>query len=422
MSVQQFLQVAIRECAENLSIPPSDVDYSQLTAYLKEINEGMSNDEKREMKVMGGFNAIKTAHYPKTFDAVTDADLKKHRIRQLAKANEAEAKDNIFNKSLAQTLDSLLSKHLSGKITPSGYAVKTSHPNIKREVNICLSDLHFGDFMDPAKGLMQYGQTEAARRLAKVVKQVIEYKAQYRHETSLRVHLLGDIIHGKLHDPQASDELSHQMVMAMHLLTQAIATFAKNFPTVTVHCVSGNHGRNPMRHPKHATYDKYDSYETVVYHGLKLAASNLKNVTFDIPKSPYVTFNSFDARVFGTHGDTVFNVGRMWDMINASSLEQQINRINAAQPKQKEFKLFFVGHIHMGSLVHLQNQVKLITNGALVPSDEYSRSIGMFESTCGQTMWESTPGHVVGDYRFIEVNDADTDSSLDAIIRPFTGL
>lgn len=412
----------IHDTSKSLNISPSDVTYSQFRSELKQRGIVFSNNDAVILGKAGGFNTIKWAHCPKVLGDIDALDTAKVLLKAQAKVNVDSLKNHVEDKMFLDSLDSLLHKRLGGKIVPSGYSLNKSRAPIHREVNICLSDLHIGAHLTKDEGFMAYGHTEEARRVAQVVKQVIEYKLQYRNESLLRVHLLGDIIQGKLHDVQSGDTQTEQIVTAIDILSQAIAVLAKHYPKVVVHCITGNHGRNQVRHRVLAVQGKYDSHETTIYHALRIAASNLKNVEFDIPKKAYVTFDSFGMKVFATHGDTIFDVGQMWNTINVNTLERQINRINASQPKQEEYKLFFVGHIHMGSLVHLPNHVKLITNGALIPSDDYAQSIGMFENTCGQTLWESTPGHIVGDYRFIEVEGADQDATLDKIIKPFKGL
>lgn len=153
---------------------------------------------------------------------------------------------------------------------------------------------------------------------------------------------------------------------------------------------------------------------------MKQALRHLPNVTVLIPKTPYLVYESFGMKAFGTHGDTVLNPGNPGSSINIRSIENQINRINASLKDSEEYKLFFVGHVHVGSFTQLPNGATFVTNGALIPPDSYSVSIGIFENSCGQTLFESVKGYIFGDYRFIRVNSyTDKDKSLDKIIKPF---
>jgi hypothetical protein len=106
-------------------------------------------------------------------------------------------------------------------------------------------------------------------------------------------------------------------------------------------------------------------------------------------------------------------------------MRKQINEINSSEITRgkKGYKLFAVGHVHVGSITHLPNGAILMTNGCLLPPDYYAVSRGNFHTACGQWIWESVENHIVGDHRFLVVNEnTDKDSSLDGIIVPFSGF
>jgi hypothetical protein len=330
--------------------------------------------------------------------------------------NERVARDTLF----IQQVEEAAKVVFANKITPTGWSLKKSDAPTERALNLILSDLHFHALLDDTEGPHNYGPIEEARRLAKIVLETAEYKVQYRKETELNLSIIGDIIQGQLHDPRDGAPLAMQVAAAAHLLVQAIAFLASQFPKVKVRCATGNHGRNPGRHKDRAVLQKHDSIETMLYVALKHGVAHIKNVTVDIPKTPYLTYKVFDKRIFGTHGDTVLNPGNPGQAIKVNALEQQINRINASLPDAEEYSVFFCGHVHVGSLVHLPNGSTLITNGCLIPSDAFAVSIGLFEVTCGQTLFESVKGYAAGDYRFIYVDKAtDKDASLDKIIAPY---
>lgn len=345
----------------------------------------------------------------------------KDAVKAARKAAVREAREESFWKKLEEVTSRVFKKTV---IAPVGFAapkLKGAATSIKRELNVLISDTHFGSDLDPRYTPTRYGTIEEARRLAQVVKKVCETNRHFRKETRLRVHLAGDIIQNQLHDARDGDISAAQVARAIHLLTQAIAVFASEFPEVLVDTATGNHGRNTGRHKDRATYEKVDSLETMVYFAVKTATKHLPNVSFEITRKPYLSYESFGRTCFGTHGDTVLNPGWPGQNINTKSLEAQINRINAARlPSADEYKLFFVGHVHTGLLLHMGNGVVFITNGALIPSDQYSTSIGLFENQCGQWMWESTPEELISFSHFIRVGtDTDQDASLDRIIQPF---
>lgn len=325
------------------------------------------------------------------------------------------AKDHLFKQQIEDVLDLCLERK---------YFCKEYKPRKKkateRVLNLMLSDLHFGAALDPREVPVQYGHVEEARRLAAVVRMVADWKLQYRDETELRVHLLGDIIQNQLHDPRDGAPLAEQAAAAMHLLTQAVVFLASQFKKVTMDCTPGNHGRNVARHKDRATNQKWDSIENIIYYGVKTATSHLKNVTVNIPYTPYYTYEVFGMTGFMTHGDTVLKPGFPSSTIDIAGIRKQINEINAKLGPDKKHVLFGCGHVHCHSCTKLPNQVTFITNSCLIPTDAYAQSIGIIDTSCSQTVWESVPGRMVGHRCEADVDEhTDKDKSLDALIKPF---
>ena len=308
------------------------------------------------------------------------------------------------------------------KLVPSGYALKKKSVKEKRIDNLLLSDTHFGANLDVREVGHSYSHVEESRRLAKICVDTVEYKTRYRDESTLFVHLAGDIIQGQLVDPRDGNPLAQQCAAAIRLLAQAISFFSKHFPKVEVFTTTGNHGRNTARHRERATCQKWDSIEQIIYVALQEAARPLKNVTVHLEYQPYYTYAAFDKYGFVTHGDTVINPGYPGKSIDVLNVRKQINEINASLKGDKRYSLFAVGHVHVGSMTYLPGSV-FISNGCLIPPDAYANSIGIFDSECGQYLWESVPEYIVGDSRLLRVNEeTDKDRSLDKVIQPFSGL
>jgi predicted phosphodiesterase len=296
--------------------------------------------------------------------------------------------------------------------------------NVKRYVNLVLSDLHFGSDIDGKHtGGPSYGTVEEARRFALVIRDACEYKRDHRAETSLHVMLLGDIIQNQLHDKRDGDLLAIQATRAIHLLVQGLALLSEAYPQVQVTCLTGNHGRFTEIHKSRAVLHKFNSLETVIYYACKAALSHVKNISFTIPESPYTSISQFQSRIFATHGDTVLTPGNPGKVIKIEKLEQEINSINAALPDSQEYKIFITGHVHTASLTYLLNGAIMMTNGCLVPQDEFAVSIGLLEQQCGQWLFETTEKYPVGDVRLLKIpRTTDGDASLDKLITPWQGL
>lgn len=347
--------------------------------------------------------------------------VNKDRKTKANSVSTVAARDHLFLEQLTTSLETVFSKKLP---TPTYNSSKKSKTKIQRILNLILSDLHYGSRFDTQETNSAYGPIEEARRTAAIVKQVVDYKPQYRDETELYVHLLGDIIQNSLHDPRDGAPLAEQAATAIRILIQALSFLALNFPKVTIFCTTGNHGRNKARHKDRAVNQRWDSIETIIYVAVKEALAIYPNVKVNIPLTPFYTFSAFDQRGFMTHGDAVIRGGFPSKAIDVSSVTKQINTINTAflAKKEQPCSLFAIGHVHTGSLTHLPG-AKFMSNGCLLPPDAYALSIGIFETACGQQMWESVPGHIVGDSRFVQVNEeTDRDASLDKIIQPYNGF
>jgi hypothetical protein len=322
-----------------------------------------------------------------------------------------------------ERLEGTIQKVFKNKIVPGGYSVKKVKKATERIVNVLLSDLHFHSLLDPRELPMAYGAVEEARRLGAITQQVAEYKRQYREETTLYMHILGDIIQGQLYDMRDGAPLAEQCSAAIYLLVQSIQYLASQFPKVVVFTNPGNHGRNTARHQQRATNQKWDSIETIIYYAIKMACKSLPNVTVNMTRQPYYAAKAFNKMGFYTHGDTVINPGYPGKAINVESVRKQINEINAGAVDRgdQEYSLFAVGHVHVGNITHLPNGAIFMSNGCLIPPDGYATSLGIFETATGQQIWESVQDHIVGDARFATVDKhTDKDSSLDKIIKPFT--
>lgn len=415
MSASNFIALLMQDCAISLKIEPSELVAGQFKEYLLETEQVV------DMNSLGGFNLIKDAHFPPT---PTNTKIEKKRVALQATANRKLGNVLLDKKYVLETTEKFAARVFSGRVIPNKNLFNGSKYKHNRIVNVVLSDLHIGSDLKKSKtGALDFGTLEESRRLAAVVKEIINYKPQYRKETELELLLLGDIIQGQLHDQRDGAVLAEQKCRAMHLLTQFVSQLAIYYPKIRVRCATGNHGRNTSRHRERATLDKYDSHETEIYYAVKNACSRLTNVEIFIPLTPYVSYEVFGKRILCTHGDTVLNPGNPASAINIKLLENQINKINASLSDSEEYAVAIVGHVHTASMTHLGNGTVMITNGALIPVDQFAVSIGCLESTCGQWMFESVKNYPVGDSRLIKVDaKTDKDTSLDSIIKPWSGF
>lgn len=420
--VSRYIAEEIGKAAEGQGIEPIDMTWYQFKKHI-DLHWGENNAgiKAHHITQAGGYNRIRDAHFP--VGKPTRVQVEKLKMATYAAHNRKVASVFAEQQIYAENLEGLAASVFKGMATSRGAPPKMTK-DVERAVTVVLSDLHFGsDIGAEETGVQSYGKTEEARRLAKIAREVATYKPQYRSKTKLNVLLLGDIIQGHLHNVRDAADHAEQEARALRLLIQFITYVAAHYGEVDVYCATGNHGRNKNLHRERATSKKYDSHETFIYYSVMQACSNLKHVKFHIPKTPFVTFSCLGHRFFATHGDTVLNPGNPGKAIPIGSLENQTNRLNSVLPDAEKYAAFIVGHVHVGSLTHLQNGGVMLTNGPLVPPDPFCISIGIPEANCGQWLFETVAGYPVGDARFLQVDkDTDADATLEKIIAPWQGF
>ncbi len=352
-------------------------------------------------------------------------DILQERSREMAqKAVEKENKqatDYLAKQEFAlERMEKLAEKFSSRLWVPEYKGKKAKH--VERRVNLILSDLHYGADLDPKLVTFPYFAVQESRRTAAICAQVADYKRQYRAETELEIHLIGDIIQGKLHDVQNAADLTKQFDRALHNLIYGIEFLATEYRKVTVRTSVGNHGRDISRHPERAMQDKYDSNEFRIYRALKYRFAKVPNIEMQTPMRGFYIYDQFGQKGVMTHGDTIFNPGYPGKMVDVQRLSTQINAFKLADDANRDAILFGMGHVHTAMDVKVGDNT-IITNGCLIPTDEYAQSIGIYKTACSQQLWETVPGHMFGDHRRLDIGkDEDDDSSINKIIPVWTSL
>lgn len=369
-----------------------------------------------QMRKVGGFSAIKKVFFEKELekDRAATGEVKELRKKYLKTEKELEQRE-VFIEKLREAVASIPPV----KLKPYTPSVKKK---INRVVNALLSDLHFGSDLDERETGHKWGKVEESRCFAKVVKNICNYKLQYRAETKLVVSILGDIIENDLHGASSAAPLHEQACRAIHLLSQGIARFSEAYPQVEVYFAVGNHGRDTGVHHGRATSQKWNAIESTIYYAVKTACRHLTNVKFTQPLTPWVIYEACGHKIYNTHGDTNFAVGNPGSSVNIKSIEGSVNRLNSALKDDEKYAVVGIGHVHLSLSTQLPNGTFVIMNGALVPPNSYAQTFGIMKSPQNQVMWETTSEFAVGDQRFINANGAEKDKTLDEFIKPFDGI
>lgn len=404
---EQQVARSISKVAKDSGVDPIDLDFNTW-------KKNATPDEYTSYTSLGvEFRVVKKANFKAKTVNTTKFD-----IRARAKQNDLSIARVEKETMFLDRFEEVASRVFKDKLVVGPYRAKPK-AKVDRIANLILSDIHFGSDLDGRHTFIKYGTVEEARRLAKVTRDTCEYKRQYRDNTTLNVHLLGDIIQNSLHDPRDAADLAEQINRATWSLSQSLAALCNQFPHVNVFCVPGNHDRWPGVMKRDINH-KDDSAANTIYFALNLiVGQKCKNVNFFVPEMPLYEVQLFDKRAMFTHGDTVFNFGFPGSTIDIKGARKQMNEWNGRRDVKDHISLFFIGHVHTGVYVRLPTGI-LMTNSSLIPSDEYAISSSIPYTANGAWLFESVPGRVVGDMRFLEVDETtDRDESLDSIIKPY---
>lgn len=299
---------------------------------------------------------------------------------------------------------------------------------ISRTIIAHMSDMHYGVNIEPKEvaGVNAYNWTIAAERTAFFCEQTATYKLEHRKETELVLLLNGDGIAGVIHGQEGKhiDLITTQISGSLHILTQAISYLASHYGKVRVVGTTGNHSRMMHKADKgRASQQKWDSFETIIYVGLKHALKSHTNVSFTVDEAPFTILEAQGHKFLITHSDTVFNVGNVSKSLNINSLKQKVNDYNVALAKADHISAVLVGHLHQPTVHQLDNGVFIFVNGCLSGVDPFCQSIGigLTQSRAVQQIVEVTKDFAVGDMRFVQTDKGDGLKRLHSIVKPFEG-
>jgi hypothetical protein len=324
------------------------------------------------------------------------------------------------NELARELMKATAERYFKDRVTPTGYAAKAKQHGppepgvITRSVVAHWSDLHLGANLDARSNPIPFRAVEEARRFEYIVRQVLDYKPQYRSNSEHVCVINGDVIDGMLlHDQRAGIPLTEQKAVFWHFFTTYLGLAAQQFPRVRVICQPGNHGRNIARHPGRATEDKWDGIEWDMYYALKQMCSGLPNVTFDLPFQAVSVLDLYGQFILVTHGDTEVKL-RDPDS-GAKDNASIMDRINATQLYGVTFARGMAGHFHKE-----RQGPWWLFNAALVPPNGHARAEGYIGEPCGQLIFEAVEGYPVGDMRPVKVGRSqDHDEQLGKLITPF---
>lgn len=206
--------------------------------------------------------------------------------------------------SLANEVSDLLLRHIRMLEDVEEWQPEENHSEIEETLLCMNADQHIGFIVDQyeiPKGGQEYNPDVARERIedySQTVLKITGYHRKYANVNDCHLVYLGDGIEGDWRGLNMSkDNIVQQYYKAYAIFASQIKLFAKNFKKVHVHCVYGNHSRMDKGQPEYVNWE-YIIWATT----MPLLFQNVKNVTFDIPSTPFCNFSIDDWRFCAIHG------------------------------------------------------------------------------------------------------------------------
>jgi len=258
-----------------------------------------------------------------------------------------------------------------------------------------LSDLHWGErvFKSQVNGVNEFDLDIAQRRLKTVCETSIVLlrdvlsKGDY---DGIVVPLGGDMLSGNIHDEIRESNVLPVNACLLDLLDHLIAvidTLKKEFGTVYVPCVTGNHGRHD-RKPR-AKNAVIDNYEWILYQFLARHYAKDDRVTVQVADSTDIVYPVQGRRFLMTHGDQFYGGSGISGPLVPWSIGDARKRARQ-QAINMPYDTMIFGHWHQ---LAWGPGDRWIVNGSLKGYDEYANRNNFGFEKPQQALFVTHPKH-----------------------------
>lgn len=259
---------------------------------------------------------------------------------------------------------------------------------------LMLSDLHWDEVVAPeeVEYMNEFNRDIAARRLDRVFDSaanlLFHHTAGVTHEEMVII-MGGDMVSGDIHGELARTNEAYTPETVMDLaerLAVNIRGMAKEFPSIYIPCVSGNHGR--LTHKPTAKGRMTNSFDWLVYKVTEAMLADVPNVMFDVSRSADMTYKVYDWKYRLTHGDQFkggSGVGGIFPSLMRTDMRKHKRE---ASLRRDGYQYLVMGHFHRYSM-----QDGILVNGTLKGVDEYSYVSNFDVQPACQALWLTHPGY-----------------------------
>jgi|TARA_Y100000310_G_scaffold279366_1_gene298433 DNA polymerase II small subunit/DNA polymerase delta subunit B len=244
---------------------------------------------------------------------------------------------------------------------------KSRYRNKKEKAVVLLSDMHIGRY---SPELMQ----KKVNTFYSTIVKMVDTQRSSIPIKDLHIFMLGDIVDGdEIFPAQSYEQKFHLMeqmfTYGLPMVTNLINQLSDHFESITISCVSGNHGRKSKYTAKELNFD------SIFYEACKLAMVNNKRVKWNITWEWYQVVEIYGNKFLLIHGNNI----RSWLNIPFYGIIQKGMRWQGSLPE--DWNYLCMGHFHT-NLFFKWNNFKVFMNGTWLDNDSFAlRELGMDSST-----------------------------------------
>jgi len=281
----------------------------------------------------------------------------------LRKQVRKEARENYFDSLLLEELKDQFDSLEAPVVTLS-----TVEPKEDGTMFMVLSDTHHNEKVDSStnNGFNEFNDGECKHRILKLVQKMT---TSGDNAQSLRIYLLGDLLHGLIHHGDLTGEapVMEALVDFSEFLSSVFKALGVVYKDVKIFMVNGNHSRltdNQKIHQK--AYD----LEYLVYNYLKLRLE-IENIEITYSNTGYLVDTVGETKIGLFHGDMT----RSYNGFDFSNSYRVYNIFKTLY--NTDVTHLFSGHTHRPIMAANQFGGFNVVNGCVSGTNEYGMSLGL---------------------------------------------
>lgn len=269
---------------------------------------------------------------------------------------------------------------------------KTQHVGI---ANLCLSDLHLDEVVQPAEigGVNSFNRKIAELRLEKTFDRFVVVAKEYLKGLTYEgacIWLGGDIFSGNIHEELKNTNEAPLLATFDYWIDPMVAGIkmvADEFGKVHLPGVVGNHGRNTRKPIAKSRVE--DNFDWLFYRQLARALKDDSRISFQFPLSADCIVSQYDTKFLFTHGDQ-FRGGSGISGLLAPLMTGDFRKRKRQNAVDDPYDVMVMGHWHQYGAFR-----GIIVNGSLKGYDEYAYVSNFDFEVPQQAFWVTTPEHGV---------------------------